>query len=127
MTAGHDRIGPLLVTLLGVAALAPVPAALAQARSTPSAHEAISQEVVISATRLADEALTAKVVQVLNNDPYLFAPHISVLTENGVVRLEGFTNDLHELRRALVLARRAAGQRRVLNEVEFMASDDDAD
>jgi osmotically-inducible protein OsmY len=123
----RDRIGPLLVTLPGVAALAAATAAWAQAPSTPSRHEASPPEVIVSATRLADEALTAKVVQVLKDDPYVYADHISVVTENGVVRLQGFATDAHELRRALLLARRAAGQRRVLNEVEFIAQNTDSD
>jgi osmotically-inducible protein OsmY len=126
VTALRDRIGPLLVTSLGVAALT-APSASAQAPSTPSRHEASSEEVIVSAARLADEALTAKVVQVLKNDPYLFADHISVVTENGVVRLQGFATDAHELQRAFFLARRAAGKRRVLNEIEFLAQNTDSD
>jgi osmotically-inducible protein OsmY len=127
VTARHDRIGPLLVTALGVAALAAGPSAAAQAPSTPSRQEASPPEVLVTATRLADEALTAKVVQVLKDDPYLFADHISVVAENGVVRLQGIATDVHDLRRALFLARRAAGKRRVLNEVEFIAQNTDLD
>ena len=126
-TARYDRIEPLLVTVLGVAALAAGASASAQASSTPSRPEASAPEVIVSATRLADEVLTAKVVQVLKDDPYLFADHISVVTENGVVRLQGFSTDLHDLRRALFLARRAAGKRRVLNEVEYMEEGIDGD
>jgi BON domain len=127
VTARRDRIGPLLVTVLGVAALAAGPCASAQTPATPSPHEASPPEVVVTATRLADEVLTAKVVQVLNDDPYLFADHISVVTENGIVRLQGIATDVHDLRRALFLARRAAGKRRVLNEVGFIAQNTDLD
>ena len=127
MSVRRDRIGPLPVTLLGVAALAATTAAWPQTPSTPSSHEASPPEVIVSATRLADEALTAKVVQVLNDDPYVYADHINVVTENGVVRLQGFATDAHELRRALFLARRAVGTRRVLNDVEFIAQNTDLD
>jgi len=127
MTAGHDRIGPLLVTVLGVAALAAGRSASAQASTTPSGHEAGPPEVIVNASRLADEALTAKVVQVLKDDPYVYAGHISVVTENGVVRLEGISTDRHDLDRTLFLARRAAGKRRVLNEVELIAVDSPMD
>jgi osmotically-inducible protein OsmY len=123
----RDRIGPLPATWLGVAALAIAPFASAQAPTTSSRHDAVPPEVIVSATRLEDEALTAKVLQVLKDDPYVFADHISVVTENGVVRLQGFATDAHELRRALFLARRAAGKRRVLNEVEFIAQNTDSD
>jgi DNA-binding IclR family transcriptional regulator len=76
VTARHDRIGPLLVTVLGVAVLAARPPASAQAHATPSCNKASPQEVIVSATRLADEVLTAKVVQVLKDDLYVFADHI---------------------------------------------------
>lgn len=71
--------------------------------------------------------LTAKVVQALKDDPYIFADHINVVTENGIVRLQGVATDVHDLQRALFLARRAAGKRRVLNEVEFIAQNTDLD
>ena len=115
------------MTLLGVADLAAGQSARAQAPATPSWPDSNPPEVVVSATRLADEVLTAKVVQVLKDDPFLFADHISVVTENGVVRLQGIATDLHDLHRALFLARRVAGRRRVLNEVEFIAQNTDLD
>ena len=120
-TAKLHRIGLLLVATPGVAVLAAVPSAWAQASATPS-REASTAEVIVSATRLADETLTAKVVQVLKDDPYLFADHITVVTENGVVRLQGFSTDPSEVHKALRLAQRAAGKRRVLNEVELFIS-----
>ena len=123
VTAGHDRIGPLLVTSLGVAALVAGLSASAQGPAAPPRREASSPEVIVSATRLEDEALTAKVVQFLKDDPYVFAGHISVVTENGVVRLQGIATDAHDLHRTLFLARRAAGKRRVLNEIELIAVD----
>jgi hypothetical protein len=127
VAARRDRIGPLLVSSLGVAVLAPTPFAWAEAPATLTSHEASPPEVIVNATRLADEALTAKVVQVLKDDPYIYANHINVVTENGVVRLQGVVLDLYDLRRALALARRAAGKRRVLNEIEFIPADHDTD
>jgi len=126
VAATHDRNGPLLVAALGVAALAVGPSASAQAPATPS-HQPSPPEVVVSASRLADEALTAKVVQVLKDDPYVFAGHISVVTENGVVRLEGIATDAHDLHRTLFLARRVAGKRRVINAIELIAVDSPMD
>ena len=125
-TARLDRIGLLLLTTQGVAALAG-PSATAQATATPSGHEASSPEVVVSATRLEDEALTAKVVQGLQEDPYIFAGHITVETENGVVRLQGIATDASDLHRTLRLARRIAGKRRVINEIELIAVDSPMD
>ena len=84
------------------------------------------EEVVVTAGRRADEALSAKLVQVLQDDPYVFAAHLTVVTENGVVRLRGIAVDLSDLR-AMMLARRVAGRRRVVNEVELIMASEDHD
>jgi osmotically-inducible protein OsmY len=63
----------------------------------------------------------------LRQDPYVFADHVTVTTENGVVRLEGVMTDLHDMLRVLRLARRIAGSGRVVNKIELAPSDDDAD
>lgn len=81
-------------------------------------------EVVVTGTRLTNEAVTAKVVQALRADPHVFADHMSVVTENGVVKLQGIAIDLWDLQQALRLARRVAGGRRVVNEIELMVGDD---
>jgi len=82
---------------------------------------------VVTATREADAALTAKVEKALENDPWVFTRHLDVVTENGIVRLEGIARDPSELNRALMLARRAARGRRVVNEVELMEETEDND
>jgi len=126
VTARHDRIGPLLVTALGVAAPAVGSFASAQT-AVQSRNEPRTEEIIVSASRQADEALTAKVQQVLQDDPYAFTDHITVITENGVVRLQGIAYEPSDLRRALYLARRVAGKRRVLNEIELMPIGSDSD
>jgi osmotically-inducible protein OsmY len=123
--ARHDRIGPLLVAALGVAAPA-ARSTLAQT-AVQSREEASNAEIIITADRRADEELTARVAQVLQDDPYIFADHISVTTENGVVRLRGIAFDASDLRRALFLARRVAGRRRVVNEVDLLPLSADLD
>lgn len=127
LAAGHDPIGLLLAAALGVAALAVRPPALAQALAAQVRDAATQQEIIITGTRPADAALTAKVVTVLQDDPYVFADHISVVTENGTVTLEGIALDPSDMRRALMLARRVAGRRRVVNKIELIPEDLDAD
>jgi osmotically-inducible protein OsmY len=78
------------------------------------------QEVTVSASRLTDAVLTAKVEQALHDDPYIFANHMSVVTENGIVRLQGIALDVNDLHQALALARRIAGRRHVVNEMELI-------
>jgi osmotically-inducible protein OsmY len=112
----HCPRGPHLAATLGAALLVGPPPLVAQAISAGSKLE----EVVITARREADAALTARVLQVLQDDPYVFADHIEVVTENGIVRLQGIALDYGDLQRTLLLARRVAGRRRVVNEIEVI-------
>jgi osmotically-inducible protein OsmY len=80
--------------------------------------------VVITARKEPDAALTARVLKVLQDDPYVFADHIEVVTENGIVRLQGIALDYGDLQRTLLLARRVAGRRRVVNEIEVITGID---
>jgi hypothetical protein len=124
VAAGTDLLGPLLAIALGAAVLAARPPALAQAppaeeRSTPR------QEVVITAH--ADAAVTAKVAQALQDDRFTDTDHVTIETHNGVVILRGIVYDEWDLRRTLMLARRAAGKRRVVNEIDMIPEDLDKD
>jgi hypothetical protein len=117
--AGHDGTALLRAIALGAVVLAVRPPALAQ---TPAAHprDPVEREIVISAPREADKALTAKVEKVLGEDPYLYVGHIEVVTERGIVRLQGVATDMSDIVRAMVLARRVAGTRHVRNEIELV-------
>jgi osmotically-inducible protein OsmY len=111
------------VAALGVAALAARPSALAQ---TPGGSRSeTAQEIIITAAREADEVVTAKVVQVLQDDPYVFSDHVTVTTRNGVVRVEGIVGDTGERFRILRLCRRIPGTRRVVDALEVMNNDPD--
>jgi len=87
--------------------------------------EQIRDEIVVTANREADSAMTVKVTTALRQDPYIFSDHVLVTTENGVVRLEGIVRDLPDLFQILRLARRIAGKGRVVNTLEFVPADDD--
>jgi osmotically-inducible protein OsmY len=122
--ARDDRIGPLPVAALGVAALAAGPPAVAQTAGM-SRNETTTQEIVITAAREADEQITVKVVQVLQDDPYIFADHVGVSTRNGVVRVEGIVGDSGERFRILRLCRRIPGTKRVVDALEVINNDPD--
>jgi hypothetical protein len=87
--------------------------------------EADRVEVVIHANRLADEQVTREVQKTLSADPWIFSEHITVTTQNGVVRLEGIVGDTGELFRILRLCRKIPGARRIVNELEMMHNDPD--
>jgi hypothetical protein len=116
----HSPSGLLLAATLGGVVLGAPPPLPAQA----SAGGTKLEEVVITARKEADAALTARVLKVLQDDPYVFADHIEVVTENGIVRLQGIALDYGDLQRTLWLARRVAGRRRVVNEVEVITGID---
>ncbi len=114
-------MGPLLAGTLGVAALG---------TSSPSAALGAPQtgelkEIVVTAVRQSDAAISVRVAPALREDPYIFSDHVTVTTENGVVRLEGIVSDLSDLYQILRLARRIAGKGRVVNELQFIPIDVD--
>ncbi|HWZ64724.1 MAG TPA: BON domain-containing protein [Steroidobacteraceae bacterium] len=116
MAARHDRSGSLPAPALAVVALVASPALRAQ-QPVPAPASA-PPEVVISATRESDAVLVAKVEQAMQNDPYLFVSHISVSADKGVVRVEGVVQDPFDMLQIVRMARRIAGKRRVINEIE---------
>jgi osmotically-inducible protein OsmY len=87
----------------------------------------VKDEVVVTAARQSDVLIAAKVTAAVEQDPYIFGDHITVTVENGVVRLEGIVNDLSDLHRVLRLARRVAGARSVVNNLELMPLSADHD
>ncbi len=125
--ARQNQSGSLLATALGVAALSAWTTAVAQAPTAPLHDEVPRPEITVSASRLSDAVLTARVEQALRDDPYIFAEHLSVVTDNGVVTLQGVAVDLSDLRRALSLARRIAGRRHVVNQIDLIPQDADHD
>lgn len=87
----------------------------------------LQREIVVTAARDADAALTAKVTTALQNDRYILADHVGVTTENGVVHVRGIVTDVSDLFAILSLARRIAGKGRVVNEIQFDPIDFDGD
>lgn len=123
----EDAIGRLLAVAVALAFVVARPSVLAQASAASTTDTIIHHEVTITATRESDAALTAKVQQALEDDPGVYVPHISVVTENGIVRLEGLATDAHDLNRALRLARRIAGKAHVVNDVDLWVVAEDND
>jgi osmotically-inducible protein OsmY len=124
--AARCRIGPLLAGALGVATYGSSFGVWAD-DAPLDRDEQTHDEVVVTAERSSDAQVTRRVMAALRQDPYVFADHVTVTTENGVVRLEGVMTDLHDMLRVLRLARRIAGSGRVVNKIELAPSDDDAD
>ena len=64
------------------------------ARGAACRRREMQREIVVTAPRPSDEALTAEVAAALQQDPYIFSEHVPVTTENGVVRVGGWLRDL---------------------------------
>ncbi|HEY3784397.1 MAG TPA: BON domain-containing protein [Steroidobacteraceae bacterium] len=96
----------LLATLLGAGVYCPALHAAGEA--------AAREEVVVQANReLADEQVTLHLQQVLSDDRWIYAEHVTITTENGVVRVEGVVADSLELLRVLHLCNKIPGVKRV--------------
>lgn len=65
----------------------------------------------------ADEQLKNDVDNALSSDPYFYGAHVSVSVQNGTVVLRGFVFSDWDLRDAIRIATRAAGGRRVVDDL----------
>ena len=63
----------------------------------------------------------------LTTDPWIFAEHITISTQNGVVRSEGIVGDTGEMFRIVRLCRKIPGARRVIDEPEIVHNDPEGD
>jgi hypothetical protein len=101
-------LGPLVLGLGGFAArvdaqkaAAPVPTATAQAADLPN------------------DELRQRVTAALHTDPYFYDEHVTVSVEKGVVVLRGFVFSDWDLRDALRLAKEAAGDNPVVDNLSI--------
>lgn len=65
------------------------------------------------------EQLRNRVATALHADPYLLDEHIDVTVEKGAIVLRGFVFSAWDLRQAVRVARKAAGQTRVVDEMSI--------
>jgi osmotically-inducible protein OsmY len=67
----------------------------------------------------ADEDLKQRVTAALHADPYFYDEHVSVSVDNGVVVLHGFVATEWDLRDAIRIASKAAGDQRVIDDLSI--------
>jgi osmotically-inducible protein OsmY len=79
----------------------------------------------VTASRLSDEALVDAVTAALQQDPYILSDHVSVTVAHGVVTIRGQVREVTNLFAILRLARRIAGDSRVVDQIEFDPYDED--
>lgn len=75
--------------------------------------------ILVTARRLADEEIKKQVEEALHTDPYFYDGHVTVTIKDGVVTLSGVVFDEWDLRTAKRIAKRIAGVRRVVDDLEI--------
>ena len=71
------------------------------------------------AQRQADKETAERVQAALDADNLLYAKHINVRADNGVVRLSGYVWDPPDLNEAQSIAQQVDGVTRVVNDLEL--------
>ncbi len=89
------------------------------ADAEPRKPEHTLDSIVVTAKRLADEQVKMQVEEALHTDPYFYDGHVTVTIKDGVVTLSGVVFDEWDLRAAKRIAKRIAGVRRVVNDLEI--------
>jgi osmotically-inducible protein OsmY len=116
--------GYIVPVVLGLGAIAT--RADAQNAAVPNAAvPAISRSGYISASTTqgaaqpGDEDLGNRVKAALHADPYFYDKHVTVSVEKGSVVLRGFVFSSWELRDALRIAKKAAGNTPVIDDLDI--------
>jgi len=63
-----------------------------------------------------DDVLTGRVQAALKSEPFFYDEHVTVSIKNGVVTLEGIVFDEWDVHRAMRIARKIAGVKRVVTD-----------
>ena len=71
------------------------------------------------AALVAEEDLRKRVEAALHSDPYFYDAHVTVSVEKGDVLLGGFVSSEWDLLDAIRIARKAAGDRRVIDNLSI--------
>jgi osmotically-inducible protein OsmY len=92
----------------------------AQTAAPPNSRsESIAASETQGASLVADEDLKNRVKTALHNDPYFYDAHVTVSVEKGSVVLRGFVFSDWDLRDALRIARKAAGNSPVVDNLSI--------
>jgi osmotically-inducible protein OsmY len=101
------------------ASLGPVVYGLAGFATPVGAQNAAAPAMSQGADSATDDELGKRVQAALHSDPYFYDEHVSVSVENGDVVLRGFVFSDWDLRDAIRIARQAAGDRRVVDNLSI--------
>ena len=112
----HACLGTMACGWVGV-----VTRVSAQDAPAPTASRTVNVAAYTTqgADSVADEKLRKQVRAALHANPYFYDRHVTVSIENGVVVLRGFVFSDWDLRQALSIARKAAGDKTVVDNLSI--------
>ena len=99
--------------------LAPAICGLAGFATPVDAQAPVAAAAMSGAPTLAAGELVGRVETALHDDPYLYDKHVSVSVNHGAVVLHGFVLSSSDLLDALRIARKAAGDNRVVDDLSI--------
>ena len=112
-------LGPAVCGLGGFA----TPVSAQNAVSPPASQsDSVAVSALPGAAVLSDGELENRVKAALHSDPYFYDEHVTVSVEQGAVVLRGFVFSDSDLRDAIRIASKAAGDRRVVDNLSIKQS-----
>jgi osmotically-inducible protein OsmY len=91
----------------------------AQTRSAPDQSDAGVVSALENSSVTKSEQLRNRVVTAMHEDPYLLDEHIEVTVAKGVIVLRDFVLSAWDLREAVRVARKVAGDTQVVDELSI--------
>jgi osmotically-inducible protein OsmY len=91
----------------------------AQTLAAVSPSQSVTAPAAQGTDSMTDEELRQRVQAALHSAPYFYDQHVNVSVENGVVALRGFVFSDWDLRDAMRIASRAAGERQVVDDLSI--------
>jgi osmotically-inducible protein OsmY len=111
--------GYLVPVVWGLGAIATQADAQNAAVPSVSRSGSIAASTAQGAAQLGDEDVGNRVKTALHLDPYFYDEHVTVSVEKGSVVLRGFVFSGWELQDAVRIARKAAGNTRVIDNLDI--------
>jgi osmotically-inducible protein OsmY len=112
-------LGP---AVCGLGALA-TPVSAQNAVSPPASQsDSVAVSTLPGAAVLSDGEVVKRVKAALHANPYFYDKHVTVSVEQGAVVLRGFVFSASDLQDALRIASKAAGDRRVVDNLSIKES-----
>jgi len=100
----------------------------AGAQNVPAPAAGRLEPIVVTAKRrsdpVADEKLNIQVEEALHLDAFFYDEHVTVTIKNGIATLQGLVFDDWDLRQAMLISRKVAGVKRVVNDLEIKLGGD---